>query len=417
MKTGFAYTIGRRHAAEQDPDLRLCQDLAGSYSDETVTIIAVADGKAGRYMPQAAVAAARANISTIIDFFRDPATWRIAEKNDFKNTALRMLDSALEAAAGSEGFRYEELRATISAVAVRSNGEFLALSVGDGTVVALDQELNPSVLIPPYREGQRGKTVYTNDPDGADAHISVWGGTVTQSNFLAFAVFTDGADYLTRHMADGTNVLRTAAACTLFGSGSEYIEQEITEIAKEHSKDDVALAVLSIETENAFAIAKNVVIEARAAKAAQEAAAAEEVDGDTTTEEELPAPPMPEEEVDPNADAEETASEESAQENAEDGTEESAEPAAEDVTEEPTEEISEEITEEEPAPEPEPEPVNTDPTPAEVLVLRAVFARPLTADELVSEGIIRKGRILETVLPLIRAGRIRYENGRFAGNE
>lgn len=416
MKTGFAYTIGRRHAAEQDPDLRLCQDLAGSYSDENVTIIAVADGKAGRYMPQAAVAAARANIAAIIDFFREPATWRIAEKNDFKSTALRMLDSALEAAAGSDGFRYEELRATISAVAVRSNGEFLALSVGDGTVVALDQELNPSVLIPPYREGQRGRTVYTNDPDGANAHISVWGGTVTQSAFLAFAVFTDGADYLTRHMADGTNVLRTAAACTLFGSGSEYIEQEITEIAKEHSKDDVALAVLSIETENAFAVAKNVVIEARAAKAAQETENAEDVTEQTSDTEELPAPPMPEEEVDPNAEAEETVSEETA-ETAEDPEDSTAEDPEDSVTgeTEAAEEDPEEISEEEPAEEPEP--VNTDPTPAEVQVLRAIFARPLTADELVSEGIIRKGRILETVLPLIRAGRIRYEDGRFAGNE
>ena len=326
MKTGFAYTIGRRHAAEQDPDMRLCQDLAGSYSDENVTVIAVADGKAGRYMPQAAVAAARANIAAIIDFFREPATWRIAEKNDFKNTALRMLDSALEAAAGNDGFRYEELRATISAVAVRSNGEFLALSVGDGTVVALDQELNPSVLIPPYREGLRGKTVFTNDPDGANAHISVWGGTIEQSGFLAFAVFTDGADYLTRHMADGTNVLRTAAACTLFGSGSEYIEQEITEIAKEHSKDDVALAVLSVETDNAFAVAKNVVIEARAAKAAQEAAEAPAEE--SLDEEELPAPPMPEEEVDPNA--EETAPAEPAEEVS---AEDADAPSEEDVTE------------------------------------------------------------------------------------
>ena len=413
MKTGFAYTIGRRHAAEQDPDMRLCQDLAGSYSDENVTVIAVADGKAGRYMPQAAVAAARANIAAIIDFFREPATWRIAEKNDFKNTALRMLDSALEAAAGNDGFRYEELRATISAVAVRSNGEFLALSVGDGTVVALDQELNPSVLIPPYREGLRGKTVFTNDPDGANAHISVWGGTIEQSGFLAFAVFTDGADYLTRHMADGTNVLRTAAACTLFGSGSEYIEQEITEIAKEHSKDDVALAVLSVETDNAFAVAKNVVIEARAAKAAQEAAEAPAEE--SLDEEELPAPPMPEEEVDPNA--EETAPAEPAEEVS---AEDADAPSEEDVTEtEPAAENSDETAEEALAEEPaeEPAPVNTDPTPAEALVLRAVFARPLTADELVAEGVIRSGRILETTLPLIRAGRIRYEDGKFVGNE
>ena len=226
MKTGFGYVIGRRHAAETDPDLRLCQDLAECYSDEDVSIIAVADGKAGRNTPAAAAAAARVNVDTIIAFFRDPAIWRIAEKNDFKARALQMLDSSLETVAGGGEFQYEELRATVSAVAVRSNGEFLAISIGDGTVVAYNKEMQPSVLIAPYREGPKNRTVYTNDMDGADAHMAAWGGTLEQSNFLAFAVFTDGANHLTRS-EDGKTILRTAAACTLFGSGDEYITEAI----------------------------------------------------------------------------------------------------------------------------------------------------------------------------------------------
>ena len=50
-------------------------------------------------------------------------------------------------------------------------------------------------------------------------------------------------------------------------------------------------------------------------------------------------------------------------------------------------------------------------------MLRAVYAKPMTAAELVAEGHVRYGRILESTLPLIRAGKIRYENGKFAANE
>jgi len=390
MKTGFGYVIGRRHAAEPDPELQICQDLAETYTDEEVSIIAVADGKAGKNSPEAAVAAARINVDTIIAFFRDPATWRIAEKNDFKRTALQMLDSSIETVAGGGEFRYEELRATVSAVAVRANGEFLAISIGDGTVVAYDHNLKPSVLIAPYRDSSRKRTVYTNDPDGADAHMSAWGGTLTQSDFLAFAVFTDGADYLTRRDTDGLNILRTAAACTLFGSGDEYIKEAISEISAEHTRDDVSLAVLTEENEQAFAAAKAVLLEAKAAKEAANAAAeAQEILADPTENDDTA------EETAPAAEAEQPAEE----------SHEIPQEAVEEAEELPN------------PPMPAQPPVSADPTPAELVVLRAVYAKPMTAAELVAEGHVRYGRILESTLPLIRAGKIRYENGKFAANE
>lgn len=391
MKAGFGYTIGRRHAAEQDPELCICQDLAASYSDEELTIIAVADGKAGKNAPAAAAAAAQINIDTIIAFFCDPATWRIAEKNDFKETALRMLEGSLETVAGGEEFTLSELRATITAVAVRENGEFLALSIGDGTVVALDQELNPSVLIPPYREGIKKRTVYTNDPDGARAHMAAWGGTLEQSEFLAFAIFTDGADYLTRRMVDGANILRTAAACTLFGSGDEYIREAISEIAAEHSRDDVSLAVLTDETEEAFAVAKSVLLEARAAKE----------DSDTAAEaQEILAEPIGSEPYEPETYETEVYLEEETE-----NTEVPVE-ALEDLPHPPMPAAKA------PAPVVDPD-LDSEPTPCELTVLRAVYAEPRTAQELVADGYIPKGRVLETVIPLLRASRLRYENGQF----
>ena len=414
MKSGFAYTIGRRHAAEQDPDLRICQDYADSYSDENVTIIAVADGKSGKNSPQAAVTAARANVDAVIAFFRDPATWRIAEKNDFKETALRMLNKALEAAADG-AFRFEALRATISAVAVRANGEFLAISIGDGTVAALDREMHPTILLPPYREGARGnRTVYTNDLNGSKAHMSVWGGTLPQSNFIAFTAFTDGADSLTRRKEESTNVLRMAAACTLFGSGNAYISEAIGEIADTYTKDDVALAILTVESDETYATAKNILLEAKAAKDA--AAAAEE----TAAPADPPAPPMPEEippmpeeDVDRETQDETVPQEESEPQEIPDDESPAEENAAEDTADAETET-------EESAPEEETSDIDDelpDPTPAELVILRAVFAHPRTADELTAEGFVRKGHIIEATLPLIRAGRIRYEDGKFAGNE
>ena len=380
MKTGFGYVIGRRHAAETDPDLRLCQDLAECYSDEDVSIIAVADGKAGRNTPAAAAAAARVNVDTIIAFFRDPAIWRIAEKNDFKARALQMLDSSLETVAGGGEFQYEELRATVSAVAVRSNGEFLAISIGDGTVVAYNKEMQPSVLIAPYREGPKNRTVYTNDMDGADAHMAAWGGTLEQSNFLAFAVFTDGANHLTRS-EDGKTILRTAAACTLFGSGDEYITEAIGDIAAEHTRDDVSLAVMVDESDSAFSAAKIALLEAKAAKSAQ-------------AEEEAPENEEPAETGEP------------------DEIEQPYESAVDEVPEEaPVEETDEETDTDLSDPLPNPpmpqqRPVSEEPTPAETVVLRAVYAKPMDAAELVREGYVRYGRILETTLPLLRSGKI-----------
>ena len=388
MKTGFGYVIGRRHAAETDPDLRLCQDLAECYSDEDVSIIAVADGKAGRNTPAAAAAAARVNVDTIIAFFRDPAIWRIAEKNDFKARALQMLDSSLETVAGGGEFQYEELRATVSAVAVRSNGEFLAISIGDGTVVAYNKEMQPSVLIAPYREGPKNRTVYTNDMDGADAHMAAWGGTLEQSNFLAFAVFTDGANHLTRS-EDGKTILRTAAACTLFGSGDEYITEAIGDIAAEHTRDDVSLAVMVDESDSAFSAAKIALLEAKAAKSAQ---AEEEPEAEESAE------------IEPKFTVVENTPDE---------------PAEDEVPEEtPEEETDTDLSDPLPNPPmPQQRPVSEEPTPAETVVLRAVYAKPMDAAELVREGYVRYGRILETTLPLLRSGKICYVDGKFSPNE
>ncbi len=388
MKTGFGYVIGRRHAAETDPDLRLCQDLAECYSDEDVSIIAVADGKAGRNTPAAAAAAARVNVDTIIAFFRDPAIWRIAEKNDFKARALQMLDSSLETVAGGGEFQYEELRATVSAVAVRSNGEFLAISIGDGTVVAYNKEMQPSVLIAPYREGPKNRTVYTNDMDGADAHMAAWGGTLEQSNFLAFAVFTDGANHLTRS-EDGKTILRTAAACTLFGSGDEYITEAIGDIAAEHTRDDVSLAVMVDESDSAFSAAKIALLEAKAAKSAQ---AEEEPEAEESAE------------IEPKFTVVENTPDE---------------PAEDEVPEEtPEEETDTDLSDPLPNPPmPQQRPVSEEPTPAETVVLRAVYAKPMDAAELVREGYVRYGRILETTLPLLRSGKICYVDGKFSPND
>lgn len=391
MKTGSGYVIGRRHAAEPDEEMRLCQDFSATYQDDDVTIIAVADGKAGRNTPQAAVAAARANVSTMIAFLRAPSTWRIAEKNDFKNTALDMLDSALETAAAGGDFDYSELRATVSAVAVRTNGEFLAISIGDGTIVALDPEMNPSVLIPPFREGPRNHTVYTNDLDSAREHMAAWGGTLAQSNFVAFAAFTDGADYLTRRLNEGADILRTAAACTLFGSGDAYIREAIGEIAESHSRDDVSLAIVIDENPALYATAKTILLESRAAKEEAERAAAKEKAAEEaeTAAEEIA---VPEEILSEKVDEMFTVKPE--------------EPAAEEELPNP------------PMPTEEPPlPVSdTDPTPAELVVLRAVYAQPLSAKELVDGGYIRQGRVLESVLPLLRDRKIRYEDGKFRGN-
>ena len=394
MKAGFGYIIGRSHAEEPDEAMRICQDVADSYVDDDIAIIAVADGKAGKNLPGAAVSAARASIDTLIAFFRDPATWHIREKAQFKETALRMLESSLEIIAGGEEYTFEELRSTISAVAVRTNGEYLAVSIGDGAILAFDQEMNPKILVAPYREDAKNHTVYTNDIDGARAHMVVRGGSLRKSQYIAFAAFTDGANALVRRMPDGVDLLRTAAACTIVGSGDEIIDKIITNISQNYSRDDVSLAVLGADTQEAFAAAKAIIKERqkRSAQEAEEEAPAEEPQETTApAAEEQPEAPAEEQTAAP---AEEPAAE----------PEQPAEP----------EETPEAPAEEKTAGEPSDDYV---PTPLEATVLRAVFAEPQTAESLVKNGHVLRGRVLETVLPLIRASRIRYEDGKFFGNE
>ena len=109
----------------------------------------------------------------------------------------------------------------------------------------------------------------------------------------------------------------------------------------------------------------------------------------------MPNPPMPEQET-PAPEAEEVKTEEP----------EAEEPKAEEPKAEPADAAAELDI-----------PVNADPTPCETTILRAVYAEPLSAKELVNGGHVRKGRVLENVLPLLRAHRIRYEDGKFRANE
>ena len=77
------------------------------------------------------------------------------------------------------------------------------------------------------------------------------------------------ATQLIRRMADGADMLRTAAACTTLGSGDEIIGKIISGISEEYTRDDVSLAVLASDTPEATAAAKAVLIERQKKSAAE----------------------------------------------------------------------------------------------------------------------------------------------------
>jgi hypothetical protein len=200
----------------------------------------------------------------MIAFFQNKWTWRITDKNEFKDAALRELMNAYEAEAKNGKYAVDDLSATVSAVALKTNGEFLAISIGSGTVAALNHEMQPSVLIPPNPNKKR----CVNHIDSAKRSIKAWGGTLEQSPFIAFAVYTTGAGSLVMEDSGSQHSLRTAAACTLFGSGDEYISKMMAEIIKNGENKDAALAVIVAESDEAIRVGRAVLLEAQSAQSA-----------------------------------------------------------------------------------------------------------------------------------------------------
>ena len=284
MKVGAGYMTSRKRPDASAPEKKVSLNRAGTYCDEELSVIVVADGAVGSKRPAACRRAAKINVDTMIAFFQNKWTWRITDKNEFKDAALRELMAAYEAEAKNGKYAVDDLSATVSAVALKANGEFLAVSIGSGTVAALNHEMQPSVLIPPNPNKKR----CVNHIDNAKRSIKAWGGTLEQSPFIAFAVYTTGAGTLVMEDSGSEHSLRTAAACTLFGSGDEYISKMVTEITKDGENKDAALAVLVAESDEANKVAKTVLLEVQSAQSA----ALEEAD-----EKENEAEPMTVEEI------------------------------------------------------------------------------------------------------------------------
>lgn len=298
MKVGAGYMTSRKRPDAAAPERKVSLNRAGTYCDEELSVVVVADGAVGTKRPAASRRAAKINVETMIAFFQNKWTWRITDKNEFKDAALRELMTAYEAEAKNGKYAVDDLSATVSAVALKTNGEFLAISIGSGTVAALNHEMQPSVLIPPNPNKKR----CVNHIDSAKRSIKAWGGTLEQSPFIAFAVYTTGAGSLVMEDSGSQHSLRTAAACTLFGSGDEYISKMMAEIIKDGENKDAALAVIVAESDETIKVGRAVLLEAQSAQSAaleEEAEEEKEAEPKLTVEEiqsmtEAPSEPAPE---------------------------------------------------------------------------------------------------------------------------
>ncbi|MEE5993170.1 MAG: protein phosphatase 2C domain-containing protein [Oscillospiraceae bacterium] len=482
MKVGAGYMTSRKRPDAPAPERKVSLNRAGTYCDEDLSVIVVADGAVGTKRPAACRRAAKINVETMIAFFQNKWTWRITDKNEFKDAALRELMTAYEAEAKNGKYAVDDLSATVSAVALKSNGEFLAVSIGSGTVAALNHEMLPSVLIPPNPNKKR----CVNHIDSAKRSVKAWGGTLEQSPFIAFAVYTTGAGALVMEdSSESAHSLRTAAACTLFGSGDEYISKMMAEIIENGENKDAALAVMVAESDEAIKVGRDVLLQAQSAQsAALEESEEDEEETEATTEETVA------EEVAPEETKQETETEEKPSTKEEPDFAVSSQndippvqtlhtdavviETATSVKAEDNPEIVEQIrtiipeativTEVETEVTPEPEEMEEESSePAMTLkeenitavvaknakkkvkkvfvkfseqelneeavrildsvepmyrpLLRALLDAPRSAGELVESGYCPEGRILETILPLIREGHVVYQDGVFSASE
>ena len=319
MKAAYAIYTGRMHAENQAE----CQDFAMAYHDPNLSAIGVSDGCTNAEYGKEG---AQLSVEAALEFVADTDNWHKPEREDIINSLV----DAILAKFKASGYPIDELSATLCVAAIKADGEYLVISIGDSTVIAYNNKLEPMPMMKPYNSGNKSCTVFTKDREGCVEHGKVAYFNLDSGDFAGFAIYTDGCEGMfSKKLYEGGRLLRQAAAHTVLEDDPDYFTTLMRRIAETETNDDVSLAILLREDEALIQKAGKILRE-------------------------------------PEPDTDETQ--------------------------------------------------DTEPDPHPIMyraLLKALADHPMTPQELTNGGYVPSGKILETLMPLIKDNTIRWEDGAF----
>jgi hypothetical protein len=208
------------------------------YEDERLVVLAVGDGCSSS---ACAKAACDAVLDGLVEFAQDTTIWDMKTK-PLKAALLNYIDKHLLAAP----YEYKLLASTCALVVInRVLGKYLAFSIGDCSVVVVESDLTPALLLSPVNLFQKKQNTVFANSSLANALMKVSVGDA--SNIAGFVLVTDGAESL--FDLEGANYLKKLSAkCVLAKDLAQstldsYIDNQL--VPSTHDDVTVVMAVRS----------------------------------------------------------------------------------------------------------------------------------------------------------------------------
>ena len=225
---------GARHIYQEKKN----QDYVRCFENDTVICISVSDGCSGCEYPEQA---AKINAKAAELIAANRVTWSLSEK-EFKKTAARIYTERF----AESGYPLDELCATTAFVIVhKQTQEYIAFSVGDSAVLAVNEDLVPRPLLEPVNGMRKTQTVFTND-SSAVVRLSCYSRGRVKGGVSGFVLYTDGADMLAT--PPYTEAQQLVSALLLSGETAEQYADEFAQQAAAINMDDITFAAMMPET-------------------------------------------------------------------------------------------------------------------------------------------------------------------------
>ena len=211
----FSISMGRHVGKVHERRNLECEDMIKSYQDDNISIISVSDGCSTSLHSKEA---AQMNNEIVIELFKEEAVWGWGRDKIRYELANRIKERFEKM-----GYEKKELLATLTAVAIRADGEYIGVSIGDGFILGINQQFESTILRFPYNTGGESKrTLFTFDTEGCYRETAVTLHNLQKAlppqrgRMCGFVIGTDGAgDLLLEWAKVGTKLIEELAMRTV----------------------------------------------------------------------------------------------------------------------------------------------------------------------------------------------------------
>ncbi len=227
--------VGRRHALRQEEN----QDYVQIMETESLICISVNDGCSGCKYP---VQAARTNAKIAEQIAENRMLWSQGKKG-----FLKSLQRIYRAQLTETGYPLSELCSTTTVVMIdKRTGDYVAYSIGDTAVLAIDANLNFRQLLMPINGTKKNVTIFTNDSEVIPKLGQFSSGKISEG-VSGFLIYSDGAAHLA---AEPFREAQQFASATILDENSGRMEADaISKQLAQFSNDDISFALIMLMNE------------------------------------------------------------------------------------------------------------------------------------------------------------------------